>query len=125
VSGEEDLDQRARAGDEAGPDDLESAEEVDDDPDAALAPPEEDDEEEQTTPAALIMRRPPAAAAADRDEDEIMSLVSDVDDPITEVIPTRVTPIKDGQEFVCARCYLVKPRVQLADAHRGLCRDCV
>ncbi|MBA2312919.1 MAG: DUF4193 family protein [Actinobacteria bacterium] len=127
MSAEEDLDQRAReAGDELDPDDLEPAgEEVDGDPDVALTPPDEDDEEEQTSPAELAMRRPPAAAAADRDEDEIMSLVSDVDDPITDVIPTRVTPIKNGQEFVCARCHLVKPRVQLADAHRGLCRDCV
>ena len=127
VSAEEDLDQRAReADDELDPDDLEPAgEEVDDIAEVELSPPDEDDDDEQTSLAAVSLRRPPAAAAADRDEDEIMSLVSDVDDPITEVIPTRVTPIKDGQEFVCARCHLVKPRVQLADAHRGLCRDCV
>jgi hypothetical protein len=46
-------------------------------------------------------------------------------DTIDERISSRVIPIKDRQEFVCARCRLVKPRVQLADPQRGLCRDCV
>jgi hypothetical protein len=42
-----------------------------------------------------------------------------------EPLPSVVVPIKDRQEFVCSNCHLVKARVQLADAARGLCRDCV
>lgn len=128
MSAEEDLDQRGarEAGDELGPDDLELADEdVAGDSDVALTPPDEDEDDEHASAEALPVRRTPATRSADRDDDEVMSLVSDVDDPITDAIPTLVTPIKDGHEFVCARCHLVKPRVQLADAHRGLCRDCV
>ena len=61
----------------------------------------------------------------DLDEDEdLLALVSDTDLPDAEAAPARVTPIESRQEFVCARCRLVKPRVQLADPARGLCRDC-
>ena len=61
----------------------------------------------------------------DLDENEdLLALVSDADEPEAEPTPARVTPMKNRQEFVCARCRLVKPRVQLADPARGLCRDC-
>jgi hypothetical protein len=61
----------------------------------------------------------------DLDENEdLLALVSDPDEPEAEPTPARVTPMKNRQEFVCARCRLVKPRVQLADPSRGLCRDC-
>jgi hypothetical protein len=37
---------------------------------------------------------------------------------------TRVAPRKAG-EFVCTSCFLVKPNMQLADAKKKLCLDCV
>ena len=37
--------------------------------------------------------------------------------------PTRIMPRRPG-EFLCASCFLVLPRSQLADAKRMLCRDC-
>lgn len=40
-----------------------------------------------------------------------------------EVLEAKVRPIQRN-EFVCARCDLVKHRVQLADRERTLCRDC-
>ena len=58
------------------------------------------------------------------EDDDLLALVSDTDLPDAEAAPARVTPIESRQEFVCARCRLVKPRVQLADPARGLCRDC-
>ncbi|MGH2755878.1 MAG: DUF4193 family protein, partial [Actinomycetota bacterium] len=42
-----------------------------------------------------------------------------------EPLPAKLKPVKDQQEFVCARCHLVKKKSQLADEKRGLCRDCV
>ena len=68
----------------------------------------------------------PADAEDDEEESaaELLALVSEADEPHGEATPARVTPIESRQEFVCARCRLVKPRVQLADPARGLCRDC-
>src|ERR687897_325404 len=37
--------------------------------------------------------------------------------------PARIVPRRPG-EFLCASCFLVLPRSQLADAKRMLCRDC-
>ena len=37
---------------------------------------------------------------------------------------SKVAPVRNREEFVCKRCFLVKPKVQLADAERVLCRDC-
>jgi hypothetical protein len=37
--------------------------------------------------------------------------------------PTRIMPRRPG-EFLCASCFLVLPRSQLADPKRMLCRDC-
>jgi hypothetical protein len=54
-----------------------------------------------------------------------MALSSEAKTPLREPLPTRVIPIRDREEFVCSRCHLVKAKVQLADAERMLCRDCV
>lgn len=61
------------------------------------------------------------------DEDDIMALATERDEPAAQIDlpPSKLTPVKDHQEFVCNRCHLVKARVQLADEERGLCRDCV
>lgn len=32
---------------------------------------------------------------------------------------------RNAEEFVCASCFLIKSRSQLADAARSLCTDCV
>ena len=85
-----------------------------------------DDESEQSSLDELLAQR--ATGKREPDDDDIMSLVADpVDpvDPVVEILPSRAQPIKDRQEFVCNRCHLVKPKVQLADSDRGLCRDCV
>lgn len=64
--------------------------------------------------------------APETDEEiDIMAFVSERDQPVGARLPSRVTPIRGGQEFVCNRCRLVKAKVQLADKERGLCRDCV
>jgi hypothetical protein len=61
----------------------------------------------------------------EEEEDIISALVPDADLVAVEPLPSIVVPIKDRQEFVCNNCHLVKARSQLADAERGLCRDCV
>jgi Domain of unknown function (DUF4193) len=61
----------------------------------------------------------------EEEEDIISALVPDRDLVSIEPLPSVVVPIKDRQEFVCNNCHLVKARSQLADAERGLCRDCV
>lgn len=54
----------------------------------------------------------------DDDEDEVPDLEDRGDGNL------RVLPKQPG-EFVCQSCFLVKHQGQLADAKRGLCRDCV
>jgi Domain of unknown function (DUF4193) len=88
----------------------------------------EDDEEEDTDSTSLeelLARRSAARRGSDSEDDaDIMSFPSDrARDPERLSVP--VTPLKDRQEFVCRSCYLVKPRVQLADPERMYCRDCV
>lgn len=62
----------------------------------------------------------------DDDEVDIMALATDRDiAAVVGPLPERVDPVKDTQEFVCSNCHLVKAKSQLADAARGLCRDCV
>ncbi len=89
---------------------------------------EEDDEPEAGTGATgdldeILATRPARQPIEDDSDTDIVSF----GDPTTvsERLPSRVIPIKDRQEFVCKRCYLVKARSQLADADRMLCRDCV
>jgi hypothetical protein len=88
----------------------------------------DDDELQQASLEQLRERT--ARKRLDLDEDEdLLALVSDpdlpdADLPDADAAPARVTPIESRQEFVCARCRLVKPRVQLADPAGGLCRDC-
>jgi hypothetical protein len=89
-----------------------------------------DDDELQQASLEQLRDQRTARKRLDLDEDEdLLALVSDTDLPDAdlpdaEAAPARVTPIESRQEFVCARCRLVKPRVQLADSARGLCRDC-
>ena len=89
---------------------------------------EEDDEEDDASLDQLLSQRAASRRGSDdsEDDDDIMALASEKEPRGTvEVAPAQVIPIKDRQEFVCQRCYLVKARSQLADAERSLCRDCV
>ena len=75
----------------------------------------------------LLAERAASKRASDDNDDDadIMVLATEVHAPATEPLtPVRVAPVRDREEFVCRSCHLVKPRVQLADAERGLCRDC-
>ena len=86
-----------------------------------------DDDSEQASLEELLAQRASVRRGSDAsDEDsDIMALASELKARDRESSMTRVAPVRARQEFVCARCHLVKPRVQLADATRGLCRDCV
>ena len=100
--------------------------EADDDEELPLAGDEDEDEEASLDE--LLAQRAAARRGTDEseDDDDIMALASEPETiPSLEPLPARVIPLKDRQEFVCNHCRLVKARVQLADAERGLCRDCV
>jgi hypothetical protein len=107
------------------PDELEDDEEDEDDDDDALPKaPDEEAEEEASLEELLAQRASRRAQEDGEDETDIMALASERETPTTGPLPTKVIPM-DRREFVCKRCYLVKARSQLADAERGLCRDCV
>ncbi|MDQ3957805.1 MAG: DUF4193 family protein [Actinomycetota bacterium] len=106
-------------------DDLEGDE---DDDDLAVAAGDEEDQEDESSLEELLAQRAAARRGTDEpdEEEELIGLSSEPEAiPALEPLPARVIPLKDRQEFVCSRCRLVKARVQLADAERGLCRDCV
>jgi hypothetical protein len=88
---------------------------------------DDEDEDGSTSLDELLAQRAAARRGGDDadDDEDLMALASEQDEPLAEVVATRVIPMKDRQEFVCNRCHLVKARSQLADAQRGLCRDCV
>ena len=101
-----------------------------DDPEEAeaeLAASSEDDESDETSLDELLAQRAARRAPdeADDETEDIMALSSEAGTPLREPLPSRVIPIRDREEFVCNNCHLVKKRVQLADAEKGLCRDCV
>ena len=98
-----------------------------DDGEAALAEADDDEEGAQASLEELIAQRAAGRKPSEDAEEEgdIMTLASEPDEPVVEVLPTKVAPIRDQKEFVCKSCYLVKPRVQMADTKREYCRDCV
>ncbi|CAN5156863.1 hypothetical protein BH20ACT24_BH20ACT24_00160 [soil metagenome] len=84
------------------------------------AAPEARAEEPDETSLDEILEKP-AAADEEEDEESILSLGSE--EPL-ETLSVKIEPKKDT-EFVCQKCYLVKPiRSQLADKARMYCRDC-
>lgn len=111
----------------------EELEEVDEDDledtgaaDAALGPDDEAESEETSLDELLSQRAASRRGADDTDDstEDIMALTSEKESATVDVLPTRVIPVKDRQEFVCSNCHLVKARSQLADPDRMLCRDC-
>jgi hypothetical protein len=87
----------------------------------------DDDEDEEASLDELLAKRSASRRGTDDsdDDDDIMSFVPEPDLGSAEPLPSKLKPVKDEQEFVCARCHLVKKKSQLADEKRGLCRDCV
>jgi Domain of unknown function (DUF4193) len=70
---------------------------------------------------ALLQERT-ASAKLEDEEEELEEEEPDTDergDGQTKIVPRR------PGEFLCASCFLVLPRNQLADEARMLCRDCV
>jgi hypothetical protein len=49
------------------------------------------------------------------------------DEPEVEAVEEEgeLPTARRANEFVCSGCFLIKPRNQLADAERRVCRDCV
>jgi Domain of unknown function (DUF4193) len=89
---------------------------------------DDDTESPETSLDEILTARPSPRRGREEPEEEediIGALVPDRDLVAIEPLPSVVVPIKDRQEFVCNKCHLVKARSQLADAERGLCRDCV
>jgi hypothetical protein len=125
--------QRSEAVEDEGLEDLEDVEDEELDDETARAEGDSsaddssaDDTEQASLEELLAQRAAGRRGTDDSDEDsDIMALASELKKPDHESAMTRVAPVRARQEFVCARCHLVKPRVQLADAERRLCRDCV
>jgi len=69
---------------------------------------------------ALLQERT-ASATLEDDEEEVEEEEVELDDRGEG--PTKIVPRRPG-EFLCASCFLVLPRNQLADEARMLCRDC-
>src|SRR6266567_786905 len=97
--------------------DLEDADDLEevDDLEEELHP---DDVEE---PLDVLLKERTASAAIDDEEEEAEEEEPDVDERGDG--PARIVPRRPG-EFLCASCFLVLPRSQLADSKRMLCRDC-
>lgn len=98
----------------------------DDDEDVLAVEGEEAAEGDEASLEELLAERTAARRGSEEaeDEDELLALVPEPDVLVDEVLPLRVVPVRDTEEFVCARCHLVKKKVQLVDEDRQLCRDC-
>jgi hypothetical protein len=70
----------------------------------------------------LLVRREAKSSLEREEENSLEGLVSIRGDEATGHQSRIASPTRS--EFVCARCRLVKPQVQLSDPARSLCRDC-
>ncbi|MBA2326526.1 MAG: DUF4193 family protein [Actinobacteria bacterium] len=77
-----------------------------------------DDVEE---PLDVLLKERTAAATLEDDEEAVEEEEADTDEPGEG--PAKILPRRPG-EFLCASCFLVLTRNQLADEKRMLCRDC-
>lgn len=87
-----------------------------------LVPAADDDAGPESSLDELLARRAAKAALQGEEEGGGADLLPLLDDE-PGGFQVRAAPPK-RPEFVCSRCRLVKPRVQLSDATRFLCRDC-
>ncbi len=103
----------------------EEEEEVSTDGTAPVTEEEEEEEEEaededvEASLDVILKERLVVAEEEEEEEDEDSADVEDRSETAVKVLP------KQPDEFVCQSCFLVKHPSQLADAKRGLCRDCV
>ncbi len=131
-----DLDEEETELEEPELEDADDLEEEDDLEDDALAVDDDAEEEEDDTAAApeVVVAEPAKAAAETTEEEDVVDLdeelhPDDVEEPLDVLLQertasaTRIVPRRPG-EFLCASCFLVLPRSQLADSKRMLCRDC-
>ena len=96
---------------------------IEEDEEAALENGEVETEEPDAASLEELLAKPEEAAGAEEEEEEESLLSLDTEERV-EALSVRVEPKKDT-EFVCQKCYLVKPiRSQLADKTRMYCRDC-
>lgn len=97
--------------------------EEDEDESIEEAEPEAEEGEEASLDE-ILAKKPEERAAAEEEEEED-SVLSLGREERLETLSVKVVP-KQDTEFVCRKCYLVKPiRSQLADKKRMYCRDCV
>jgi Domain of unknown function (DUF4193) len=95
------------------------------DEDEAAAEEEAEAEEGEESSLDAILAKKPEERAAPEEEDDEESILSLGREERLETLSVKVVP-KQDTEFVCRKCYLVKPiRSQLADKKRMYCRDCV
>lgn len=95
------------------------------DEDEAAAEEEAEAEEGEESSLDAILAKQPEERAAPEEEDDEESILSLGREERLETLSVKVVP-KQDTEFVCRKCYLVKPiRSQLADKKRMYCRDCV
>lgn len=123
-----DLDDEPDELEDEEPDDASEVDEDSDDGNEDGDDSEDDGNEDDESLVAISRRSVPRRSLEDqddRDEDEELDFASQPLDAVAGELRTRVDPMTDTREFVCARCHLVKSRSQLADASRLLCRDCV
>ena len=112
-------------GEDVAPEALDASEEDDDEEDDAALTEDEEEGDEASLDELLAERSKSRRGGEEAEEEEdLMSLVPEPDVAIEEVLPVKVIPVKDQEEFVCARCHLVKKKSQLVDEGRQLCRDC-
>jgi hypothetical protein len=86
-----------------------------------------DDSDSTSLEELLAQRTASRQVSDDPDEDEDEDLLALSSEARRKASPpkSKVTPLRNREEFVCKRCFLLKPKVQLADSERMLCRDCV
>ncbi|MGH2752619.1 MAG: DUF4193 family protein [Actinomycetota bacterium] len=84
------------------------------------------EESDSTSLEELLARRSAARRGTD-DSDEVDDLIALSSEATRREAraKAKVAPLRNREEFVCKRCFLLKPKVQLADSNRMLCRDCV
>jgi hypothetical protein len=118
-------------------DDLDEDEDLDEDDDEEAEAESEEEEEDEadevvaedsdsTSLEELLARRSAARKGTD-DPDEVDDLIALSSEAARRDsrAKSKVTPLRNREEFVCKSCFLLKPKVQLADSKRMLCRDCV
>ncbi|MGH2774606.1 MAG: DUF4193 family protein [Actinomycetota bacterium] len=113
---EEDEDEESEADEES-----EEEEEEEEESDDAVA-----EDSDSTSLEELLARRTAARQGTDYpdEDDDLIALSSEATRKDSRT-KSKVTPLRNREEFVCKRCFLLKPKVQLADSERMLCRDCV